>query len=62
MADKTKISDWYGLKLDKERLIEFSRMPIVSRLEWLEEANGFLNSITDPECKKRWQLQREHKI
>jgi hypothetical protein len=62
VANKENITQWFGLKLDKERLFEYSKMPIVSRLNWLEEANKFLHSVTDPKIKESWRKQREGKL
>lgn len=59
MNKNNKISSWRGLKIDKERLFEFSKMSIESRLQWLEEANEFLNTITNKEIKHKWQIFKE---
>ena len=62
IKNKKRIRDWYGFKIDSERLHEFAKMPVSARLQWLEEANQFFNSISDPEIKKRWRLNREGKL
>jgi len=49
----------YSFQIDSERLREFAKIPAAARLQWLEEANQFFNSITDPAIKKSWRLQRE---
>ncbi|MFA5103559.1 MAG: hypothetical protein WC527_00035 [Candidatus Margulisiibacteriota bacterium] len=33
------------VKIPKEKLLEYSKMPLSARLKWLEEANEFVKSI-----------------
>lgn len=49
---KTKFS----FKIDKKDLIRFSKMPVESRLKWLEETQKFLSSIKDHKIKNRWKI------
>lgn len=49
-------------KIDRERLLEYSKLSAADRLQWLEEANNFLHSISDKIFQKRWELQRTGKI
>ncbi|OGC11015.1 hypothetical protein A3K48_00550 [candidate division WOR-1 bacterium RIFOXYA12_FULL_52_29] len=53
---------WYSFQIDGERLREYAKLSAAARLEWLEEANQFFNSISDPAIKERWRLGREGKI
>lgn len=48
----------FSFEIDKKRLIEFSKMPIAARLNWLEEANRFINSAGGKAIRKRWELIR----
>lgn len=59
---KTKISDWYGLKIDDERLFEYAKIPIEQKLQWLEETKEFLFSVEDQKIKDRWLAYREGRI
>jgi hypothetical protein len=51
----------FSFEIDKKRLIEFSKMPIVARLNWLEEANRFINSVGGRALRKRWDLLKSGK-
>jgi len=44
----------YSFKIDRERLLEFSKIPVEFRLDWLEDANQLINSITDQKIKNKW--------
>ncbi|MBU0687694.1 MAG: hypothetical protein KKB81_07645 [Candidatus Margulisbacteria bacterium] len=57
-----KASKGYSYTIDRKRLLEFAKFSIEDRLQWLEEANEFLNKVASPETKKMWQLFREGKI
>ncbi|MFH1710024.1 MAG: hypothetical protein ABH860_02990 [bacterium] len=52
----------FSFEMDKKRLIEFSKMPIVARLNWLEEANQFINSVGGRAIRKRWDMLRSGKV
>jgi len=52
----------FSFEIDKKRLIEFSKMSIVARLNWLEEANRFISSVGGRSLRKRWNLLRSGKI
>jgi hypothetical protein len=52
----------YSFTIDPERLLEFSKMPVKARLEWLEEANKFVRSISGGKVFRRWQKLRAEKI
>lgn len=54
MKKKTAIAQKYSFKIDRERLLEFSKMPIVARLKWLEEALRFTASINNGKILKNW--------
>jgi hypothetical protein len=51
----------FSFEIDKKRLIEFSQMPIAARLNWLEDANRFINSVAGKSLRKRWELIRAGK-
>jgi len=59
---KTEARSKFAYKIDRERLLEFSKMSVEARLEWLEEANKFLNTIKDKRIRKKWQMFREKTI
>lgn len=52
----------FSHKIDRDRLLEFSKMSIEGRLKWLEEANQFLASITNKDIKEKWKLFRKIKF
>jgi hypothetical protein len=52
----------FSFEIDKKRLIEFSKMTIAARLNWLEEANRFINSVSGGSIRKRWELIRSGKV
>jgi hypothetical protein len=60
--NRQKISDWFTFDIDRKSLVGFAKLSVASRLQWLEEANVFLNKIASPAAKKRWRLFREGKI
>jgi hypothetical protein len=33
------------VRIPKEKLLEYSKMPIIARLKWLEEANKFVKAV-----------------
>lgn len=60
---KTKSKNFkFSFEIEKERLLELSKMPIAARLNWLEEANRFINSVSGKSIRKRWELIRSGKI
>lgn len=48
----------FSLKIDRERLLEFSKTSVVGRLKWLEEANKFIASIDNGRVRKNWLNSR----
>ena len=41
--------------LSKEKIEEFSHLTAEDRLNWLEEANEFVNNFVDPEARRIWR-------
>lgn len=54
MKNKQKKALRFSFTIDRARLFEFAKMPVIARLEWLEETNRFLASITNRKLKKLW--------
>ncbi|NQU17486.1 MAG: hypothetical protein HQ564_05405 [Candidatus Saganbacteria bacterium] len=44
----------YSFKIERKRLLEFSKMPIAARLKWLEEALRFAASINKGKTLRNW--------
>jgi hypothetical protein len=62
MPDKNKgqkIAERYSFRIDNARLHEYAQLSAAARLQWLEEANQFLNSVSDPAIKNCWKMQRK---
>jgi len=47
-----------SFKIDRERLLEFSRISPAGRLDWLEEANRFIAQVDNGRLLKKWLAQR----
>jgi len=45
----------YSHRLSKEKLREFLGFSAEAKLEWLEEANKFVNEFVPPEKRRRWE-------
>ena len=45
----------YSYRLSKEKLREFLGFSAEAKLEWLEEANRFINEFLPSEKRKRWE-------
>jgi len=45
----------YSYRLSKEKLREFLDSSPEAKLEWLEEANRFINEFLPSEKRKRWE-------
>ena len=45
----------YSYRLSKEKLREFLGSSAEAKLEWLEEANRFINEFLPSEKRKRWE-------
>lgn len=54
MKNKRKKAIKFNFTIDRARLFEFAKMPVIARLKWLEETNAFLASITNRKLKKLW--------
>ena len=52
-APKKKVQ--YSYRLSKEKLREFLGFSAEAKLEWLEEANRFINGFFPSENRKRWE-------
>jgi hypothetical protein len=52
-AQKKKVQ--YSYRSSKEKLREFLGVSTEAKLEWLEEANRFINEFLPSEKRKRWE-------
>lgn len=48
--------------LEEEQIVKYLKVPIVQRLEWLEEANRFILSAIPPRNLEIWQKFRRGEI
>jgi len=48
------VAQKYSFKIERKRLLEFSKMPIAARLKWLEEALLFTAGINNGKILKNW--------
>jgi hypothetical protein len=55
MNEPTKKKVQYSHRLSKEKLREFLGFSAEAKLEWLEEANRFINEFLPSEKRKRWE-------
>jgi len=49
----------YSFKIDSERLVDFSKINVTSRLKWLEETNRFMNIIKDKDIRDKIRSFKE---
>jgi hypothetical protein len=50
-----KIKAPFSFRLSKEKLKEFQGLSAEAKLQWLEEANMFVNEFVSPEKLRRWE-------
>lgn len=55
MNETPKKKVLYSHRLSKEKLREFLCFSAEAKLEWLEEANKFVNEFVPLEKRKRWE-------
>ena len=59
MKDNETNKPHASFKIDRDRLLEMSKISPAGRLQWLEEANNFIASIDGGKLMRRWQKSRE---
>lgn len=52
---RRKIAKTFCYQFTKETLDRFKDMPARTKLEWLEEANEFVNKFVSPAKRKYWE-------
>lgn len=52
----------YTHVLSWEKIDEFSHLTPEDRLNWLEEANEFVNTFVDPEARRIWREMNKGRI
>lgn len=52
---RRKIGKTFCYQFTKETLDRFKDMPARAKLEWLEEANEFVNKFVSPAKRKYWE-------
>jgi len=55
MNNIPKIKTPFSFRLSKEKLKEFQGISAEAKLQWLEEANSFVNEFVSPEKLRRWE-------
>ena len=55
MDDIPKIKVPFSFRLSKEKLKEFQGISAEAKLQWLEEANRFVNKFVSPEKLRKWE-------
>jgi hypothetical protein len=55
MNNIPKIKTPFSFRLSKEKLKEFQGLSAEAKLQWLEEANSFVNEFVSPEKLRRWE-------
>ena len=48
--------------VEEEQLLKYLQVPIEQRLEWLEEANRFLDAATPAAAREIWQRFRRGEV
>ncbi len=48
--------------IEEEKLLKYLQVPIEQRLEWLEEANRFLLTVTPAKVREIWEKFRRGEI
>ena len=52
----------YSFKIDSERLVDFSKINVTSRLKWLEETNRFMDIIKDKDIRDKIRSFKETRV
>jgi hypothetical protein len=55
MNDIPKMKSPFSFRISKEKLMEFQGLSAEAKLQWLEEANSFINEFVSPEKLKKWE-------
>ncbi|MEW6675214.1 MAG: hypothetical protein AB1348_04265 [Nitrospirota bacterium] len=55
MNETPKKEIMFSFRLSKEKLRECLGLSAEAKLEWLEEANKFVNEFVPPEKRKKWE-------
>jgi hypothetical protein len=45
----------FSFRLSKEKLREFQGLSAEAKLQWLEDANSFVNEFVSPEKRRKWE-------
>jgi hypothetical protein len=45
----------FSFRLSKEKLREFQGLSAEAKLQWLEDANRFVNEFVSPEKRRKWE-------
>ena len=59
MKPKLNINNKFSFELDHEKIKQGLRLSPKERLDWLEEANHFLQKALTPKQKKIWEKIRK---
>jgi hypothetical protein len=60
MKDRKEKKFEFSFKIERDRLLELSKISYAGRLQWLEEANKFIASIDGGRLMRQWQKSREN--
>jgi hypothetical protein len=55
MGSIPRIKAPFCFRISKEKLKEFRNLSAETKLQWLEEANMFVNEFVSPEKLRRWE-------
>lgn len=58
MAEKTKRKKAFSFRLSREKLKEFRGISSEDKLNWLEDANSFINEFLTKEKIRKWEKIR----
>jgi hypothetical protein len=55
MVETRGIKEPFSFRLPKEKLKEFQGLSAEAKLQWLEDANTFVNEFVSPEKHRKWE-------
>jgi len=55
MDSDREIRRTFSFRLSKEKLREFQGLSAEAKLQWLEDANRFVNEFVSPEKRRKWE-------
>ena len=55
MSNTLRKNRAFSFRLSKDKLREFYGLSAEAKLEWLEDANNFVNKFLSTEKRKRWE-------